>query len=269
MSQGSYLLNGQDSELERLRLQSRVWEPAGRWLLEQIGNGAGARALDVGCGAMGWLRLLSEWVGPQGAVTGTDIDEKMLSAADAFVTSEGLGNVALIEDNLFASDLEPASFDLVHARFQLSPLGRGDEQMATYLRLVRPGGTIVLEDVDAGSLPHFLPPAPAIEERLIPLLMQAFDAAGGDHRAALKLPRRFRDVDIEPTVRAEVQALEPGHPYLRLPLQFAGALDGLLRTLVDADELAGLLDEAETELADPGRWGLTFTLVQSWGQRRA
>ncbi len=269
MTQGSYLLAHQPSELERLQLQSRVWEPAGRRLLEQIGNGAGARALDVGCGAMGWLRLLSEWVGPQGAVTGTDIDEDMLSAADAFVTSEGLGNVALIEDDLFASDLEPDSFDLVHARFQLSPLDRADQQMATYRRLVRPGGTIVLEDVDASSLPHFLPPAPAVEQRLIPLLMQAFDAAGGDHRVALKLPRLFRDVDIEPTVRAEVQTLEPGHPYLQLPLKFADALDGVLRTLVDADELAALLDEAETELADPDRWGVTFTVVQAWGQRPA
>lgn len=68
-------------------------------------------------------------------------------------------------------------------------------------------------------------------------------------------------------MRAEVQALPPGHPYLRLPLQFAGALDGLLRTLVDADELAQLLEEAEAELADPDRWGLTFTLVQTWGRR--
>ena len=268
MTQGSYLLTDQASELERLQLQSRVWEPAGRRLLEQIGDGSGARALDVGCGAMGWLRLLSEWVGPEGGVTGTDIDQKMLSAADAFVASEGLGNVALIEDDLFASDLQPASFDLVHARFQLGPLGRSDEQMASYLRLVRPGGTIVLEDVDPGSW-HCLPPAPALEERLIPLLRQAFDAVGGNPEAGLTLPGLFRDTDIEPSVRAEVQALPPGHPYLRLPLQFATGLDGMLRNLVDGDELDQLLEEVETELADPGRWGLTFTLVQAWGQRTA
>ena len=265
MAQGSYLLAGQDAEFERLRLQSRVWEPAGRRLLEQMGDGQRARALDVGCGAMGWLRLLSEWVGPDGSVIGTDIDDNMLSAADAFVTSEGLGNVALIEDDLFASDLEPASFDLVHARFQLSPLGRADEQMAAYLRLVRPGGTVVLEDVDAGSW-HLLPPTQAVDGRLIPLLAQAFDTAAGG-QAGLILPRVFRDAGIEPAVRAEVQALEPGHPYLRLPLQFASALDGLLRTLIDGDELDRILDEAETELTDPDRWGLTFTLVQSWGRR--
>ena len=266
MSQGTYVLADQASELDRLQLQSRVWEPAGQRLLAQIGDGAGARVLDVGCGAMGWLRLLSEWVGPDGSVTGTDIDETMLSAADSFAASEGLRNVALIEDDLFATDLDPGSFDLVHARFQLAPLGRAQEQLAAYLRLVRPGGTVVIEDVDPGSW-HFLPPAPAIEQRLIPLLAQALETASDDAWVARRLPRLFREADIEPAIRAEVQALEPGHAYLRLPLQFATALDGLLRTLVDADELDELLAEAEAEIADPHRWGLTFTLVQAWGHR--
>ena len=266
MSQSPYVLAGQASELDRLQLQSRVWEPAGRQLLAQVGDGTGATVLDVGCGAMGWLRLLSEWVGPEGSVTGTDIDENMLSAADSFAASEGLRNVALIEDDLFATDLAPGSFDLVHARFQLAPLGRAEQQLATYLRLVRPGGTVVIEDVDPGSW-HFLPPAPAIENRLIALVGQAFEIASDDPWVARRLPQLFREADIEPAVRTEVQALEPGHPYQRLPLQFASALDGLLRTLVAADELEQLLDEAEAELAEPDRWGLTFTLVQAWGHR--
>ncbi len=277
MDENTYLLAGQASELDRLQLQSRVWEPAGRRLLDEIGDGQGARALDVGCGSMGWLRLLSEWVGPDGEVVGTDIDDAMLSAADQFVAAEGLGNVALIKDDLFASDLEPSSFDLVHARFQLAPLGRGTEQMATHLRLVRPGGTVVLEELDPASW-HFIPPAPTLVvqlgrgvevQGLIPLLGEAFRKAGGDPDAYVTQLELFRSAGIEPSVRAEVQALPPGHPYLALPLQFATALDGLLRSLVDADELEQLRKEAERELQEPGRWGLTFTLVQCWGQRVA
>jgi ubiquinone/menaquinone biosynthesis C-methylase UbiE len=70
MNSSTYLLAGQASELERLQLQPRVWEPSGRRLLEQIGAGRGARAADIGCGVMGWLRLLSQWVGPDGGVVG-------------------------------------------------------------------------------------------------------------------------------------------------------------------------------------------------------
>jgi hypothetical protein len=106
VSENACLLAGQASELDRLQLQSRVWEPAGRRLLDKIGEGRGARPLDVGCGVRGWLRLLSEWVGPDGEVMGTDIDDAMFSAADQFVAAEGLRNVALVKDDLFASELE-------------------------------------------------------------------------------------------------------------------------------------------------------------------
>jgi ubiquinone/menaquinone biosynthesis C-methylase UbiE len=150
MSASTYLLAGQESELERLQLQSRVWEPSGRRLLAEIGDGRGARAVDIGCGVLGWLRLLSEWVGPKGEVVGTDIDESMLAAAARFVADEGLDNVVLRNDDLFTTRLEPASFDMVHARFVLTPLGRGQEQMQTYVRLLRPGGTVVVEDPDWG-----------------------------------------------------------------------------------------------------------------------
>ena len=116
-----YLLAGQASELERLQLQSRVWERSGRRLLDRIGDGRGTCALEVGCGVLGWLRVLSEWVGPDGEVTGTDIDEAMLASAERFAADGGFSNVRLVQDDLFASKLEPHSFDLVHARYEISP----------------------------------------------------------------------------------------------------------------------------------------------------
>ena len=261
---GGYLLAGQASELERLQLQSRVWEPSGRRLLEDIGDGGGARVLDVGCGALGWLRILSEWVGPDGEVTGMDFDEAMLQAADEFVAEEGLRNVRLVKDDLFASELEPHAFDLVHARFEITPLGRASEQMETYVRLARPAGTIVLEDPDPGSW-LFNPPAPALE-RLIELTIEAFRVSGGDWGAARHHLHLLREFAIEGNVRADVVALPPGHPYLGLPLQFATALESRLLEVVTVDELAALRMNAESELQEEARWGTTFTLLQFWGR---
>jgi SAM-dependent methyltransferase len=262
-----YLLAGQASELERLQLQSLVWEPSGRRLLQEIGDGSATRALDVGCGVLGWLRILSEWVGTDGEVTGFDIDESMLAIADRFVTEERLRNVGLVKDDLFACELEPDSFDLVHARYEICPLGRAEEQMETYLRLARPGGTIVLEDPDASSW-HFNPPAPALE-RLIELIVEAFRVSGGDWNAGRNHLGLLREFGIEGNVRAEVMALPPGHPYLRLPLQFAASLEERLLPLVAHDELQELREAGEAELQEPGRWGTTFTLLQCWGRRPA
>jgi SAM-dependent methyltransferase len=260
-----YLLAGQASELERLRLQSLVWEPSGRQLLSKLGEGTGGRALDVGCGALGWLRILSDWVGPSGQVMGTDIDASLLNAARSFLEAEEIANVELVLDDLFASKLEPQSFDLVHARYLIAPLGRGREQVAAHRQLVKPGGSLILEEWDVASW-HFNPPAPAAE-RLIRLIAEIFAGLGGN--AGRGLPEFLRETGIEePEVDAHVIALKPGHPYLRMLLEFSVALELRLLELLSKDELASLRQEVEAELAEPGRWGTTFTLIQSWGRVR-
>jgi SAM-dependent methyltransferase len=260
----NYLLAGQASELERLQLQSRVWEPAGRALLERLPRIRLARALDVGCGAMGWLRILAEWVGENGTVIGTDIDDGMLAAARSFADSERLINVTLAKDDLFDSKLERSSFDLVHARFQIAPLGQGARQVGAFCRLVKPGGWLVLEDPDMGSW-HVSPHAPSVD-RLIALIREGFLAAGGNFDSGRDLPTLMRGAGLHPIVFATVVALETGHPYLRLPLQFAKALRPRLEKLIKSSELDELVTRADEELSREGTWGTTFTLIQAYAQ---
>jgi len=266
-SGGAYLLAGQMSELERLQLQSRVWEPAGRSVLERLGSGQGLRVVDVGCGCFGWLRLLSQWVGPKGSVTGPDVDAKLLDAAGTLIREERLGNVTLVPDDLFDSKLEAHAFNLVHSRFEIGPLGRAADQLATYLRLAAPGGWVILEDPDLGSW-HFNPPAPAAE-RLIALLAEAFIAAGSDLNAGRRQFELLQEAGLHPEVRAEVCALPPGHPYLRLPVQFSVSLEPRLLRFVSRGELEELRKLAETEISQPGHWGTTFTLVQTWARAQS
>jgi SAM-dependent methyltransferase len=259
--QPAYLLAAQTSELERLQLQSRVWEPAGDAFVQRLTLPPSASAIDVGCGVLGWLRVLSRAVGPMGRVMGTDIDPRMLEHARAFVDAEQLANIALARDDLFASTLPGAAFDLVHARFQLAPLGRFDEQLAAYRRLLKADGWLVLEDPEIGS--WRVQAGATRTQELIALIERGFAAAGGDFNAGRRLPTLLRALGGEPFVAAHVIALEPAHPYLRLPLQFATALRPRLERLVGPDAFAGLLADVEVELARPGTWGTTFTLVQA------
>jgi SAM-dependent methyltransferase len=245
-----YLLADTESELARLRRQAEIWEPTGRSLLAQLGPGNGRRALDVACGPLGWLRVLVEagW-----SVVGTDVAPELVAAA-----REAVPAAEVVVDDLFATQLEPASFDLVHARFVLAPLGRWDEQLEVYRRLLRPGGVLVLEEPDSGSW-HFNPPAPGAE-RLISLVLDAFRAAGSDFDAGRALRSLLEGIGATPQVAAHVVALPPGEPYLRVPLQFAHSLGARL----DAAEAGPLIAAAEEELADGARWGLSFTVVQAW-----
>jgi hypothetical protein len=133
-------------------------------------------------------------------------------------------------------------------------------------RVWEPSGrcTVVVEDPDWGSW-HFNPPARACE-KLIDLIQEAF-ARWGDAMAGRKHVDILRSVDVTADVRAEVLALPEGHPHLRLPLQFTTALEARLLSFVEGGELAQLRKEAEAELREPGRWGITFTLLQTWGRR--
>jgi SAM-dependent methyltransferase len=255
-----YLLAGQAPELERLQLQSIVWEPAARELLTKLSPGTRSSAADLGCGAMGWLRVLSTWVGDGGHVTGTDVDERMLAGAQDFVEREQLRNVALVRDDLFNSQLPPRTFDLVHSRFQIAPLGRAEEQLAAYIRLLKPGGLLVIEDPDLASW-RINPSGPAVQT-LIALIERGFESVGGNFNSGRELPSIVRKAGIEPRVLANVVALEPGHPYLRLPLQFAASLRPRLEAFMSVAELNRLLDHAEAELTHPEAWGTTFTLIQ-------
>jgi SAM-dependent methyltransferase len=257
-----YLLARDESEAQRLQLQARVWESSGVRLLAEVGDGTGLRALDVGCGGLGWLRVLQQWVGDIGAVIGTDVDESLLDMARALIADNGFTNVGVFVDDVFASALPPRSFDLVHARFLLAPLGRHDEQLEAHLRLLRPGGVLVLEEPDSASW-RLHPDAPASAE-LIELIRQAFRLAGGDLDAGRALPSVLGAADLVPRLRAEVVPLPPDHPYLELPLQLADSLAPKLAELTSAEELDALCDAVADELDTPGRWGTTFTLIQAW-----
>jgi hypothetical protein len=47
-----------------------------------------------------------------------------------------------------------------------------------------------------------------------------------------------------------------------MTLEYLTALQGLLRSIMDAEEFQ---QQTEREVQGPGRWGLTFTLFQCWG----
>lgn len=267
---GEYLLAGGAAELERLRLQARVWEPEAEAMLDRIGVAPGVHCIDLGCGAMGILGPLSRRVGPSGRVVGVDLDAKQLAGVREFVREAGLSNVEILELNAYRTELPPQAFDLVHVRFVFAPVGREDELLREMLRLVRPGGVIAIQEPDASSW-TCLPPRPSWD-RLKEAILAAFARGGGDFNAGRRLYAMLRTAGLKDvSVRAAVQALPGGHPYLRLPVQFATSLRGRIldARLMSPSELDTAVAECERIAADPETCGLTFTVVQAWGRAPA
>jgi SAM-dependent methyltransferase len=245
-----------------MHMQAQQWEPAGRRLLAELGDGTGKRVVDIGCGPLGWLPLLSRWVGPTGEVVGTEVVEDTAGQARLTVLSEGLSNVTIMVDDVFDSRLPEHSFDMVHSRLMLGSIGRPDEQMATYRRLLKPGGLLVLEDLDMASY-RFNPGAPA-NERLIQIVGEWVGARGRDVNVGRRIRTLLRPFSDNPIVRANVLMLPPGHVYRALSLVGATSIrEGLVQTY-GAQKIDTLLSQAEEELRDPELWCTSFLLIQGY-----
>jgi SAM-dependent methyltransferase len=247
-----------------MHMQALQWEPAGQELLAEIGAGEGLRALDVGCGPLGWLRLLSRWVGPAGDVQGTEVTDATAELARLTVRSEGLSNVTVVVDDVLDSWLPARSFDLVHSRLMLSSVGSPDQQLATYARLLKPGGILVLEEPESGSW-RFNPPAPA-NQRLVDLAVEVGRMLGRDLDYGRQVRTALRQFDAEPVMRARVLVLPPGHVYRSLPLMFGTLTRDFHAGRMGSEAIDGLLAAAEEELQDPELWCTTFTLVQGFAR---
>jgi ubiquinone/menaquinone biosynthesis C-methylase UbiE len=65
------------SEYQRLRDQAEMWREATETVLDRIGLGPGMSCLDVGAGPGAVMQLLGDRVGPQGRVTGIEIDREL------------------------------------------------------------------------------------------------------------------------------------------------------------------------------------------------
>jgi SAM-dependent methyltransferase len=256
-----YLLAGQSAELERLRLQSLVWESATRAMLATVPVQQGWRCVDVGCGAIGVLRPLSEAVGPSGSVLGVDVDPLLLKSAEDFIAEHDLRNVQVRQCDIFA-ELPGEHFDLVHLRFMFAPIGREQELLARAVALCRPGGYIVVQEPD-GSCWSLIPPADSFD-RLKRIIFEAFRAGGGDFNVGRRTYALLQLAGLEDVrIRAAVEALQPGHPYLAVVLQFAASLrQRILNAQIATESELDQLTSEVRELLDRGSAGTTFLVTQ-------
>jgi SAM-dependent methyltransferase len=257
-----------DPELEkqRLFLQAEVFEPLADRALAQLPSLEGARVLDVACGAMGILRTLSKRVGSKGHVVGADVSDVMVTHAREFCARSGITNVEVVRDDAYQSKLPERSFDLVHVRLLLTPIGRDLELAPQLERLVKPGGWIMLEEPDGFESWWCSPDDPAIR-RLNSYIMRAYrQHMGGDNAGQRIMPlarsRGWKDIHFD----AQVLAMPPGHPYLQLPILVANALRGPLLKDTPEAELDSAIAGVREACKDPNLYGMSFRMMQLWAR---
>ena len=198
-SDSSYISDpGSASELSRLLYQDRLLTTQMGGLLaeqEQTTLAALHHVLDLACGPGGWVLDLASAC-PQGQVIGVDISQLMISYAQTQAAELGGVNAQfLVMDVTTPLSFPGDHFDLVNARFlsTFMPTRRWPTFLSECLRILRPGGTLRVTDLEFG-----MSNSPA-HERMCAVCIQAMKQGGisfsvdGRHLGMLAMLERLME----------------------------------------------------------------------------
>jgi SAM-dependent methyltransferase len=179
----AYLMESQ-SEAQRLELKTDADET--RRQLALTGLRAGMRALDAGAGTGAVARVMAEAVGSKGSVVAFDGSAERLAAG---AQASSATNLSFVAGDLYAPALPEGSFDFIWCRFVFEYLAEPDRALSQLQRLLKPGGKLVVGDLDGNTVFHH-PMPPEVESGLA-RLMRALEGRF-DPFAGRKLFHRFR-----------------------------------------------------------------------------
>ncbi len=260
-----YAIRGGIQGRERLRILARVMHDSTASLLSQLELTDGLACLDVGCGGGDVTREIARRVAPHGKAVGTDIDSKVLEIARKELQEECMENVEFRLSNICEESGTP-EFDVVYSRFLLVHLKDPVAAIKSFLRQLRPGGILALEDIDfSGSFT--CPESPAFR-KFYDLYCAVIHRRGGDPNMGQRLPVLMKECGLEAIRISVVQ-----------PIGLTGEvkqLNGLtmenIADAVVADQLATRteIDEIVSELNDFAANERTVMgvprVVQVWGR---
>jgi ubiquinone/menaquinone biosynthesis C-methylase UbiE len=253
-------------EYQRLRNQARLWQAATEEALDAAGLASGMSCLDVGAGPGAVMRLMAARVGPQGKVTGLDIDARLGAEALAELRAEGGAEFAFLHGNVLELDTVPgAPFDLTFCRFLLMHLPDPSLVLEKMGGWTKPGGVVMAQEFDFGAI-AIEPVCPPMAE-FNRLFEGVFRAHGRNRRAGRQLPAQFEAAGLGPPDHAAAAAHF-------LPLAAMGDMlidvyDGLFATgaelgIADAPRAAQFRQEMKEAAADGRYWCLPPILISAW-----
>jgi len=139
------LTQTEEEKLNRLRRLEAVLDPVTTRYLETIGVNEGWKCLEAGAGAGSMAQWLSPRVGSTGRVVATDIDTRVLKRLS-------IPNLEIRQHDLDNDHLEEDEYDLVHCRSVLTALQEPEKALKRMADAVRPGGWLIIEEDDYGSI---------------------------------------------------------------------------------------------------------------------
>ncbi|UCE88682.1 MAG: class I SAM-dependent methyltransferase [Pseudomonadota bacterium] len=132
-------------------------------MVMQLKPRRGAKLLDVATGTGSTLTAAAQLVGRDGRVTGIDLAERMLDAAQHNIDKMAQANVDLHVMDAQALEFRSRYFDHVTCAYGLYLLPDMPAALKQWYRVLKPGGTVILSSFARGA---FQPMAHLLREQL-------------------------------------------------------------------------------------------------------
>jgi SAM-dependent methyltransferase len=252
-----YVLARGEAGAHRLAVLNEAMWPSSRALLRRAGLRRGMTFLDAGCGAGDLTRRIAA-LGVR--ARGIDADTGFIARARAAAP----GVPFEVEDVRTAEDGE--RYDVVYARYLLSHLADPAAGFAALCRRVRPGGVVVVEDIDFDL--HVAEPRIPAFDRYLELYREIVHRRGGNATLGRHLFRLAREAglrDVRTGLEVKVLADGPGKRITTLTL--AGIREAVIAGgLAAPDEIDRLLAELSGFEADPASFVSVAGTYQAWGR---
>lgn len=253
-------------EYQRLRDQARMWQSATEAVLDATGLKAGMSCLDVGSGPGAVMRLMADRVGPEGCVTGIEIDAELGAQSLQELRAEGGARFELVKADLLTLEtIEGAPFDLTFCRLLLMHMRDPMAILEKMQAWTKSGGTVVAQEFDFGAV-AVEPPCPAMGE-FNRVFEGVFRGHGRNLRAGRQLPAQFEAAGLGLPDGTEATA----HflPLAAMATMFIGVYDSLYAAGTElgiADPMRASAFRTEmAEAAEDGRYYcLTPILIAAW-----
>ncbi len=162
-----------------------------RWSIGSLSLQAGQTALEVGCGPGTMSIALADAVGTTGAVNGIDNSRAMIAEAER----RAAHHPHVQFDTGDAQDLRfgDGEFDACYSERVFQHLDAPEMALEEMLRVLRPGGRLVVVDTDWETVTIDHPDAPTTR-KILNFVTDVFSTNGWIGR---RLPRLFRDSGLK------------------------------------------------------------------------
>lgn len=180
------------SEADRL-LKKSDYESSKQQLL-MTGLREGMTALDAGGGAGFVSKIISEIVGTTGNVILCDQSADRLKSAQSYCA--GTKNLSYLESSLEKIRLDDECVDYVFCRFVFEYLLNSEIVFNELVRVLRPGGKLVIGDLDYNMMSHY-PLEPELETQLNKMMSSLVKAKLWDPFSGRKIYHHFYRAKME------------------------------------------------------------------------